>query len=116
MVQEARQVAPVHKDKANWSIQTNVPICVVAIGDWHMGSWGTDYDLSQACTEEIINTPNLYVIIVGDMLQMAIKLRGVLEVSDNALLYWHTGLKAYYCYRIEHLGPFERWGPYRMCY
>lgn len=84
-LQEIKEKSSNSQDKANWSIDTDKPICIVVIGDWHMGSWGTDYDLFKACTDEIINTPNLYVIIVGDMLQMAIKLRGVLEVMDNIL-------------------------------
>lgn len=50
-----------------------------------MGSWATDYDLFCHITDEIISTQNLFVILVGDLLQMSIKLRGVLEVSDNAL-------------------------------
>ena len=85
VLQELKQKSSKSQDVANWSIQTDKPIAVVVIGDWHMGSWGTDYELFKQCTEEIINTPNLYVIIVGDMLQMAIKLRGVLEVTDNLL-------------------------------
>lgn len=84
-LQEIKEKASSSQDKSTWSIQTDKSICVVVIGDWHMGSWGTDYELFKQCTDEIINTPNLYVIIVGDMLQMAIKLRGVLEVTDNAL-------------------------------
>lgn len=72
------------QDEAFWKIESD-SIVVVAIGDLHAGSWATDYDLFVKITEEIINTPNLYVILLGDLLQMAIKLRGVLEVSDNAL-------------------------------
>jgi hypothetical protein len=73
------------QDYAHWKVTTNQDICVVVVGDLHAGSWATDYDLFIQITEEIINTPNLYVILVGDLLQMSIKLRGVLEVSDNAL-------------------------------
>jgi len=73
------------QDFAYWKIKTKNPICVVVLGDLHMGSWATDYDLLQQITDEIVNTPNLYCILVGDLLQMSIKLRGVLEVSDNAL-------------------------------
>lgn len=72
------------QDFAAWEINAE-KITVVVLGDVHMGSWATDYDLLIQITDEIINTPNLYVIIVGDMIQMSIKLRGVLEVSDNAL-------------------------------
>lgn len=74
------------QDYAHWRVKNaKADICVVVVGDLHAGSWATDYDLFIKITEEIINTPNLYVILVGDLLQMSIKLRGVLEVSDNAL-------------------------------
>jgi hypothetical protein len=72
------------QDFAIWKIKAN-QITIVVLGDLHTGSWATDYDLFCEITEELINTPNLYVILVGDLLQMSIKLRGVLEVSDNAL-------------------------------
>jgi len=67
------------------TIQTEEPIYVIALGDAHFGSWGTDYEALKQITDEILNTPNLYVILLGDLLQMSIKLRGILEVSDNAL-------------------------------
>jgi hypothetical protein len=73
------------QDIANWNIKTDAPVCVVILGDLHLGSWATDYDMFCEITRELIETPNLYAILVGDLLQMAIKLRGVLEVSDNAL-------------------------------
>jgi hypothetical protein len=79
------QDASYSQDRAKVSIDTDKPICIVTLGDLHMGSAGTDYDLLLKMTDEIKNTPNLYVILVGDLLQMAIKLRNVLEVSDNIL-------------------------------
>jgi hypothetical protein len=73
------------QDLASWKIKGPKEICVVVLGDLHMGSWATDYDQLMKITDELVNTPNLYAILVGDLLQMSIKLRGVLEVSDNAL-------------------------------
>lgn len=73
------------QDIAHWSINTDKPICVIVLGDLHIGSWATDHELFKAITYELLNTPNLYAILVGDLLQMAIKLRGVKEVMDNAL-------------------------------
>lgn len=61
------------------------PIVLQPISDWHFGSYGTDYAAIKRWTRWLLDTPNLYIAIVGDMLQMAIKLRGVLEVMDNAL-------------------------------
>lgn len=72
------------QDHGNWTIDED-EIVVAFIGDLHMGSWATDYDLLKTITDEIVNTKGLYVILLGDLLQMSIKLRGVLEVSDNLL-------------------------------
>lgn len=36
-------------------------------------------------TDEILATPGLYVVLLGDLVQMAIKLRNVAEVSSNLL-------------------------------
>lgn len=63
----------------------NRPICVVGLSDLHMGSWGTDYETLLRVTDEILSTEDLYVAALGDFLQMAIKMRSVLEVSDNAI-------------------------------
>lgn len=58
---------------------------LLPIADWHIGSYAADYDAIERLTDFILTTPNLYVCVLGDMLQMAIKLRGVLEISDNVL-------------------------------
>lgn len=84
-LQELAKKASSGQDYADWKIKTDKPICVVVIGDTQLGSWATNYDSFMKLTEEILNTPNLYVILVGDILQMAIKLRGVLEVMDNII-------------------------------
>lgn len=73
------------QDMANFGIVTDEPVYVMVVADTHFGSWGTDYELLKQVTDEILNTPNLYVVLLGDLLQMSIKLRNVLEVSDNAL-------------------------------
>jgi len=91
------------QDYANWEVRTKKPICVLVLGDAHMGSWATDYDKLIAITDEIINTPNLYVVLVGDLLQMSIKLRGVLEVSDNALPpYWQIRFLESWLMSVKH--------------
>jgi hypothetical protein len=84
-MQELQGRASNTQGTAKVKINTRKPICVVLIADWHLGSWGTDYSRFMELTEEIKNTENLYVIIAGDMTQMAIKMRSVMEISDNAL-------------------------------
>jgi hypothetical protein len=105
-LKEFQNIFKAHKgsqDFASWEIKTKKPICVLVLGDTHMGSWATDYDKLIAITDEIINTPNLYVILVGDLLQMSIKLRGVLEVSDNALPpYWQIRFLESWLMSVKH--------------
>lgn len=80
------------KHKASWSqdtadirIDTGDPIFVLALSDTHIGDWATNHQLLESITDEILNTPNLYVLLLGDLAQMAIKLRSVSEVTSNML-------------------------------
>jgi hypothetical protein len=56
------------------------------LSDTHIGDWATDYDAFERITDEILSTPGLYVGLLGDLANMAIKLRGVAEVTGGALL------------------------------
>lgn len=56
---------------------------VLFLADTHIGDWGTDYDLFSRITDEILATPDLYVALLGDLANMAIKLRGVAEVTGG---------------------------------
>jgi hypothetical protein len=72
------------QDVATIRIKTDEPIPVVFISDYHIGSWGTSArDLYTNITR--LREMGLRIAILGDMLQMSIRLRGVLEVSDNIL-------------------------------
>lgn len=61
------------------------PLILLPIADWHIGSYGTAYEIM---TDLIgtIKQHGVRVGFIGDMIQMAIKLRGVLEVMDNVLV------------------------------
>lgn len=61
------------------------PVILMGFGDQHIGAYGCNYDAFQQITDEIIETPNLYVALMGDYLEMAIRLRGVLEVTSQVL-------------------------------
>lgn len=61
------------------------PIAIAPFSDQHMGAWSTNYDSLVELTDELLNTPNLYIGLLGDYGHYAIKLRNVLEVSDNLL-------------------------------
>lgn len=61
------------------------PIGVICLSDLHWGSYGTNHSLIKQITDEILSIPDLYVLALGDLEHMAIKLRGVNEVMDNVL-------------------------------
>lgn len=73
------------QDHARYEIQTTEPVAVVVLSDLHMGSRGTDYKRLAQITREVLAVPNLYVILAGDLVQMAILGRSVMEDSDNLL-------------------------------
>jgi hypothetical protein len=56
------------------------PVCILPVSDLHLGARGVDYKIFRKMTEEIIETPDLYVALVGDLVEFAIKLRSVAEV------------------------------------
>lgn len=60
-------------------------VALMAFSDQHMGAWSTNYEKLIELTDEILGTKNLYVGLLGDYGHYAIKLRNVLEVSDNLL-------------------------------
>lgn len=68
----------------DWS-HIKKPICIVGLSDLHMGSHGTDLRMLRQVTEELVETDGLYAILLGDLLQMSIGLRGNVEQADNSL-------------------------------
>ena len=85
VMQHIKSQASFSQDTAEISIPSDKPICVVGLSDTHILSWGTDHGMFEEITNEILETDNLYVALLGDLQQMAIKMRGVLEMSDNML-------------------------------
>lgn len=61
------------------------PVILAMLGDLHMGSWGVDYEKLGTITKEITQTEGLYVALMGDLVEMAIKMRSVLEVVGQVL-------------------------------
>lgn len=81
-----KDAASFSQDYANISIDSDKPVCVLSLSDTHIGSWSTDHSLFEQITDEILSTPNLYIALLGDFEQMAIKAsQGVLALSDNLL-------------------------------
>lgn len=84
-MQSLKHKASSSQDTATIVIDTDEPICVLALSDTHVGDWATNHGMLEAITDEILSTPNLYVALLGDLAQTAIKLRSVSEVTSNML-------------------------------
>lgn len=56
------------------------PVCIFPWSDLHWGGRGVNYEIFRRTTEEILKTPDLYLALVGDLVEFAIKLRSVAEV------------------------------------
>lgn len=59
------------------------PIILATFSDTHIGAWGCDYREFERMTNELMTTPNLYIALVGDYVEFAIKLRSVLETTSQ---------------------------------
>jgi hypothetical protein len=70
------------QDFATLHIDAGRPTPVVFLSDWHFGSWGTSLSDFERWTERLLAFPG-YLAILGDMAQMSIILRSMIEVSDN---------------------------------
>lgn len=78
--QDLKRKSRYTQDFARISIQTETPVVIIPLGDLHIGAIGADYKLLEAITDEVLNTPELYVTLEGDEIEMAIKMRNVKEV------------------------------------
>jgi hypothetical protein len=72
------------QDFAHIRIETDRPVPVLFISDWHIGSWGVSYK-EVAETTRLIQSLGIQIACLGDMLQMSIRMRNVLEMGDNLL-------------------------------
>src|SRR5690242_535321 len=61
------------------------PVAIATFSDQHIGAWSTNYENLMRFTDEFHSIPDLYMLLLGDLGHYAIKLRNVLEVSDNML-------------------------------
>lgn len=85
-MQELRSKGSFSQDEAFIELGDGTrPVAVVTFSDQHMGAWSTNYRSLVRFTDEILSLKDLYIVLLGDIGQYAIKLRNVLEVSDNLL-------------------------------
>lgn len=72
-------------DFPEFFIESGRPVPILFIADWHIGSWGTDYDEINDTINEIERL-NLKIVILGDMLQMAKNMsQGLAALRDACL-------------------------------
>lgn len=84
------------KNKASWSqdkaiiniqekYKINTPIVVQFISDLHIGSIATNYDALREITDGVINTPNLFWILNGDLTETTVNFKNALSVHSQVL-------------------------------
>ncbi len=56
------------------------PVLLLPFSDQHIGGRGVTYKEFRRLTEEIVSTPHLYIALLGDMTEFAIRLRSVAEI------------------------------------
>lgn len=87
----AKQSQLVHKrcegsqDKINVSINTSQPIAITFSSDWHLGSVAADYDQFIDHIDYVLNTPNLYVITVGDEIDNFYRFNTLRPIFDQII-------------------------------
>ncbi|MES4791839.1 MAG: hypothetical protein C4321_01585, partial [Chloroflexota bacterium] len=114
-MQELGQHAIRGHDEANITFHVDHPICVICLSDLHIGSWSTDHALLESITDDIITTPHLYIALLGDLQEMAIKLRSVAEVTGNLLPpeFQHQYIESWLD-EIAHRVLFSTWGNHEV--
>lgn len=66
-VRKSRRVRKLNGQRANQRIEfSHGPICLVFLADLHLGDTGVDYERLDDDIDTIVNTPGMYVCLVGD--------------------------------------------------
>ena len=68
------------------SFKRDSPMYIMVWGDQQIGDFGTDMDLFLEATDLLLNNDDLYVILAGDILQMAILRRSIAELLSGSAL------------------------------
>jgi hypothetical protein len=84
--QELKRRASNSQDHAEITLgDGKAPIILATLSDMHVGSIGAEYELFTQFTNEINNTPNLYVSLIGDYTEWATGLRSVAETCAQII-------------------------------
>jgi hypothetical protein len=84
-IQKFKEASTAYQSQAMVTVTGSDPIAVLCLSDLHIGALGVDHGLLEAITDTILQTPDLYVVLLGDICEMAIRLRGVSEVLGQIL-------------------------------
>ena len=85
-VQQYRHRAGRSQDYGAVQINTDRPVCVLVLSDTHLGSVGSEVETFRRITREIQTIDELYVILAGDLLNMAIQMKhGVGAMYEDVL-------------------------------
>jgi hypothetical protein len=81
----AKRKASFNQSAATIEFPSTEQVSFVCLGDLHFFSSGTDHRAIEELTDAILAEPNLYIVLLGDILETAINLRGVAEVQSNLM-------------------------------
>lgn len=88
VAQDFRERNSKSQDLSRITVATDKPLPLAFISDWHIGSWGVRAEDIARGTDRLLSlheSHGLRIAILGDMLEMAIRLRSVAEVQGNIL-------------------------------
>jgi len=73
------------QEKATVKIDSDRPIVICYSSDWHLGSASVSHDQWRRHVDTLLNTPNLYMIAVGDYVDNFLKFRSIMPVLEQII-------------------------------
>jgi hypothetical protein len=73
------------QETANVSIDTKGPIAVCYTSDWHLGDIAVDYQRWKQDIQMILDTPNMYIITLGDLYENMRSFKFLATVLNQAI-------------------------------
>jgi len=68
-LQDLREKLTIEQEEVSGHIETDCPIGIVCMGDLHIGHMHTDYEKLYKHIKLVLDTPNSYVLLVGDLIE-----------------------------------------------
>jgi hypothetical protein len=87
-MQELSSASSRSQDFAHIAIPSHRDVPIVFISDWHIGSWGVDANAIALAVDRLIElhkTHGAYAAVLGDMIEMAVRMRSMIEINGNLL-------------------------------